>query len=111
MAIGVLLIARMCHRFKTPIVAVTITFLPWEGAIRYKNAHLGLMELRKYTDMLMVLSPEDQLSPTEMKKMTILEFFDLRINHMQQAVLSMADRFWRCKPGLMGRYEMNFKLL
>ena len=92
------LTAKICRSLKAPIVAVATTPFSWEGTRPLENAPLGLVEMRKYTDMLKTYSLEDHLSPAEKKTMTVLEAFDLGVNLMEQTVLFLADKFQKCDP-------------
>ncbi len=102
------LTAKICRSFKAPISAVATTPFRWEGARPLENAPLGLVELRKYTDMITTHSL-DQLLLARQEKTTIREAFDLGVNLMQQTVLSFADTFQRCAPKSLLRYAMDFK--
>jgi len=101
------LTAKICRSLKAPIAAVATTPFPWEGTRPLENAPLGLVELRKYTDMLTTYSL-DQLFLARPEKTTIREAFDLGVNLMQQTVLSHADRFHRRDPESLRRYAMNY---
>lgn len=91
------LTAKICRSFKAPIAAAVTTPFSWEGARPFENAPLGLVELRKYTDMLTAHSL-DQLFLARQETMTLVEAFDLGVNLMQQTVLSHADKFHRRNP-------------
>lgn len=102
------LTAKICRGFKAPIMAVATTPFAWEGESLSENASVGLVELRKYADVLTTHSLEQRYTARQ-KTMTIREAFDLGVNLMQQTVLSLADQFHRRDPESRRRYAMNFK--
>lgn len=88
------LTAKICRGFKAPIVAFATTPFAWEGGAPSENAAVGLVELRKYTDVFEACSLE-QLYPYRQKTRTVGESFELGIDLMQQKVLYLADKFQR----------------
>jgi cell division protein FtsZ len=91
------LTAKICRNLKAPIAAAVTTPFSWEGTRPLENAPFGLIEIRKYTDMLTTHSL-NQLLLARQRKTTIRVAFDLGVNLMQQTVLSLADTFQRCAP-------------
>jgi len=102
------LTAKICRGFRSPIMAVATTPFVWEGESLSENASVGLVELRKYADVLTTHSLEQRYTARQ-KTMTIREAFDLGVNLMQQTVLSLANKFHRRDPESWRRYAMNFQ--
>ena len=88
------LTAKICRGNNARVVAVGTTPFAFEGKLPADNATLGISELKKYADRVVVHSLEQQIQFRK-ETVTILEAFDLGVNLLQQTALSLAAGFQR----------------
>jgi len=92
------IVAEVAREIGALAVAVVTKPFFYEGAIRMNNAQIGLTELEKNIDALIVI-PNDRISFVAEKGAPLLDAFALANNVLKNAVQGIADVI--LKPGLI----------
>lgn len=83
-------IARIARELNILTVAVVTRPFSFEGAIRGKNANIGISNLKKYVDTLVIV-PNDKLLQFTTEEITFVNAFKLADDMLKQGVVAIVD--------------------
>ena len=83
-------IARIARELNILTVAVVTRPFSFEGAVRGKNANIGIANLKKYVDTLVIV-PNDKLLQFTTEEITFVNAFKLADDMLKQGVVAIVD--------------------